>query len=408
MTASTDRPTVLVVVGTRPEAIKLAPVILALEQRPDVRVRVVLTGQHDTLVASMLRTFGITEDVNLALMRPGQTLYDLARGCMEGLRDIISDEAPDTVVVQGDTASVFFGALVGFLEDVPVAHVEAGLRSGNMRQPFPEEGFRRLTGVLARWHFAPTDRARRALLAEGIPEAQIHRVGNTVVDALQTIQRMALPVGNPILQARIEASQANPAAHPWALLTTHRRESQGPPMRRVFEAVRTLAEEDALDILYPVHPNPAVREPAEAILGGHPRVHLVDPLDYPDLVHALASATLVLTDSGGIQEEAPTFGTPVLVLREVTERPEGVEAGVSRLVGTDPAAILQSARELLEAARTKAERGAGNRPAAIPNPYGDGRAAERIVAILLRDLGVASVEDKGALQPDSVQPPTAP
>jgi UDP-N-acetylglucosamine 2-epimerase (non-hydrolysing) len=385
------KPTLLVVVGTRPEAIKLAPVILALQQHPEVEVRVVLTGQHDTLVASMLRTFGISEDVNLALMRPGQTLYDLARGCMEGIRDVISAHKPDVIVVQGDTASVFFGALVGFLEDVQVAHVEAGLRSGKMRQPFPEEGFRRLTGVLARWHFAPTDRARQALLAEGIPEAHIHFVGNTVVDALQTIRQLDLPVHNATLRELIQ-QQSSTSGNPWALLTTHRRESQGDPMRRVFEAVRTLAEDDGLHVLYPVHPNPAVREPAEAILGGHPRVHLVEPLDYPDLVHALASATLVLTDSGGIQEEAPTFGTPVLVLRDVTERPEGVEAGVSRLVGTDPTAILREARLLLQQARATARvaAGEGRRDPMTANPYGDGHAAERIAHILLRDLGVGA------------------
>lgn len=395
--AQKQGPRVLVVVGTRPEAIKLAPVILALQRRKQVNVQVVLTGQHDTLVTSMLQTFGVGIDLNLELMRPGQTLYDLAQGCMEGLRDAVRSLAPDLLIVQGDTASVFFGALVGFFENVPVAHVEAGLRSGDLRQPFPEEGFRRLTGALARWHFAPTVGAKRALLAEGIQPSQIHLVGNTVVDALHEIQDRRLPIENPSLKALIHGSSSK-ESEPWALLTTHRRESQGDPMRRVFETVRTLAEEDGLHVLYPVHPNPAVRTLAEAILGNSPRVTLVNPLSYGDLVHALASATFVLTDSGGIQEEAPTFGTPVLVLREVTERPEGVATGVSRLVGTDPALILAEARRLLTDPRD------GSTVAPLPtNPYGDGHAAERIARILLHDLGVEDPLDASPLPCFSAQ-----
>jgi UDP-N-acetylglucosamine 2-epimerase (non-hydrolysing) len=394
MTGKSQHPStkIAVVVGTRPEAIKLAPLILALQRRkPRAEVKVVLTGQHDVLATAMLQAFGIEPDLNLKLMRHGQSLYDLAHGTMEGLRNILQGARPDLLVVQGDTASVFFGALVGFFERIPVAHVEAGLRSGTMEQPFPEEGFRRLTSVLTALHFAPTRRAEAALLREGIPQEQIHVVGNSVVDALETIRARNLSIEEPALAGLIQDRSGDPR-HPWALLTTHRRESQGEPMRRVFESVRLLALNDNLRILYPVHPNPTVRNLAEDILGGIPTIHLVDPLSYSDLVHALASATLVLTDSGGIQEEAPTFGTPVLILRDVTERPEGIEAGVSTLVGTDPDRILTEARRVLQ-------RGSGvDRVGEIRNPYGDGFAGERMARTILSHLQT----------PDPIAPDTLP
>jgi UDP-N-acetylglucosamine 2-epimerase (non-hydrolysing) len=365
------RPRVLVVVGTRPEAIKMAPVLHALRKRDDlVETELALTGQHSDLVDDVLRVFRLVPDHDLALMREGQTLYDLAAGCMDGLRRLVEARRPRLLLVQGDTASVFFGALVGFFEGVAVGHVEAGLRSGDLRRPFPEEGFRRLTGVLADLHFAPTAGARDHLLREGVPAERIVLSGNPVVDALLRVSASDLPVRDATLAGLLQGGSAAP---PFVLLTAHRRESFGEPLARVFEAVRTLVEERLdLQVLYPVHPNPAVRDPARRLLGGHRRIHLVDPLSYPDLVRALSRARLVLTDSGGIQEEAPTFGTPTLVLREVTERPEGVAAGVAELVGTDPGQILRAARNRLD------EGPEARRARRTRNPYGDGQAGSRI------------------------------
>jgi UDP-N-acetylglucosamine 2-epimerase (non-hydrolysing) len=373
------RPRVLVVVGTRPEAIKMAPVLHALRKREGlVETELALTGQHTEMVADVLRVFRLVPDHDLALMREGQTLYDVATGCLDGLRRLVEARRPRLLLVQGDTASVFFGALVGFFEGVAVGHVEAGLRSGDLRRPFPEEGFRRLTGVLADLHFAPTTGARDHLLREGVPPERIFLTGNPVVDALLRVSASDLPVRDGTLAGLL---QEPPDTTPFVLLTAHRRESFGEPLARIFEAVRTLADErPELRILYPVHPNPSVLGPARRILGGHRRIHLVDPLSYPDLVRALSRARLVLTDSGGIQEEAPTFGTPTLVLREVTERPEGVAAGVAELVGTDPGQILR-------AARARLDEGQGAREARrTRNPYGDGQAGSRIAEAVVEFL----------------------
>jgi UDP-N-acetylglucosamine 2-epimerase (non-hydrolysing) len=365
-------PGVMVVVGTRPEAIKMAPVVRALRRKGGrTRVHLLLTGQHTDLVSDALRTFRLSPDLDLAIMQEAQTLYDVASGCLTGVRDAVDRWDPSMVLVQGDTATVFFSALAGYFEGVATAHVEAGLRSGDLRSPFPEEGFRRLTGVLADLHFAPTPRARENLLAEGVPPDRIHVTGNTVVDALLQITRETGMAEDPRL-ARI----LNDAV-PFALLTAHRREAWGEPLKRIFQGVKQLVDlEPDLHILYPVHPNPRIRGPAEEHLGGHPRIHLVDPLRYEDLALALQAARLVLTDSGGIQEEAPTFGTPLLVLRDVTERPEGIEAGVAELVGTDPHALVQGAR------RAFAGSSVGRTQRQLNNPYGDGRAALRIAAAL--------------------------
>ncbi len=373
--------TVLVVVGTRPEAIKMAPVIRALTRRSDVLdTQLVLTGQHNELVEQVLEAFGLIPDMrllpdfDLALMREGQSLYDLAHGCLDGLSEVVRKSRPDLVLVQGDTASVFFAGLVAFFERVEVGHVEAGLRSGMKWAPFPEEIFRTLTDVLTDLHFAPTGRARENLLREGISEDRIHLTGNTVVDALLIAAQSPRPPVNEDLRAMLERGRR------LVLLTAHRRESFGEPMRDAFRAIRSLAdEEEGIEILYPVHPNPEVMKPARELLSGHPRIRLTQPLDYLDLVTALRESVLILTDSGGIQEEAPTFGTPVLVLREVTERPEGVEAGVAEVVGTDPARILERARAMLR-------RGAREGAEPPPNPYGDGRAGERIADIVASHL----------------------
>jgi len=363
---------VLVVVGTRPEAIKVAPVLAALrslESPPEVRLA--LTGQHTEMVDEVLETFSLVPDWDLELLREGQSLASVGSRCLEGLDRILGEWRPDILLVQGDTASVFFGAMAAYLAGVPVGHIEAGLRTGDLMHPFPEEGFRRLTGVLADLHFAPTERARTNLLAEGIADEKIHVTGNTVVDALLDVQSRGLTPSSPVLRRLCRPDEA-----PFFLLTAHRRESFGEPLERVFLAVRQLLNDHpGLEIVYPLHPNPAVREPALRALGGIEGIHLVNPLPYPDLVAALAAARGVLTDSGGLQEEAPTFGTPVLVLREKTERPEGIEAGVATLVGTDPLRILEEAGAILGKPRDPS--GTDRRE----SPYGDGRAGSRIAAI---------------------------
>ncbi|HSW30584.1 MAG TPA: UDP-N-acetylglucosamine 2-epimerase (non-hydrolyzing) [Longimicrobiales bacterium] len=363
---------ILVVIGTRPEAIKMAPVVAALRSTPGVETRVCLTGQHTTLVDQVLEAFALVPDDDLEIMKEGQTLYDVIHGALDGLRDVVRAFRPDVLLVQGDTATVFVGSLVAFFERVKVGHVEAGLRSHDKWAPFPEEIFRRLSDVLSDYYFSPTGLARDQLLAEGVPAAKIHVTGNTVVDALLGVTGREHPVADATL-ARVLAGGRR-----LIVLTAHRRESFGEPLRRVFAAVRELADAvpDA-EVVYPVHPNPNVRVPAAELLSGHPRIHLVQPLGYLDLVTALRRSSLVLTDSGGIQEEAPTFGVPVLVLREVTERPEGVDAGVAELVGTDAELIVR--RGLAALAR-------GSDGSPPPNPYGDGRAGERIADILVSDL----------------------
>lgn len=371
------RPRVLVVIGTRPEAIKMAPVAEALRERDDlVEVAVALTGQHTDMVDQALEAFSITPDFDLNIMKSGQTLYDVGRGCMEGLSRLLGELSPAMMLVQGDTASVFFGSLVGFFERVQVGHVEAGLRSRNRWAPYPEELFRQMTDTLAELHFAPTALARQNLLAEGVREESVHVTGNTVVDALLRLAGRETDIEDGVLAELLAGDGC------LVLLTAHRRESFGEPLRRVFRAVREIADRRPdVQVIYPVHPNPQVLRPAREHLADHPRVHLTAPLAYPDLLRALGRASLVLTDSGGIQEEAPTFGTPVLVLREVTERPEGVAAGVARLVGTNRERIVGDAL----AALSHASEG-GDREGGFANPYGDGNAAARIADIVVHRL----------------------
>ncbi len=362
----------------------MAPVVEALRRRaPELETRVCLTGQHTDLVDQVLEAFALRPDYELGIMREGQSLYDVVHRALDGLRDVVRELRPDVLLVQGDTATVFVGSLVAYFERVKVGHVEAGLRSHNKWAPFPEEIFRRLCDVLSDYYFAPTGRARDALVAEGLPPGRVHVTGNTVVDALLSVAGRDGTVEDETL-ARVLASERR-----LVLLTAHRRESFGEPLREVFRAVRTLADSAPdVEVVYPVHPNPNVREPAAELLSDHPRIHLTAPLGYLDLVTALERAALVLTDSGGIQEEGPTFGTPVLVLREVTERPEGVEAGVAELVGTDGERIVSRGLAALERSRSGAP---------PPNPYGDGKAGERIADILLADLTgrARSTEDWG-------------
>ena len=413
MTPESGEPRVLVVIGTRPEGIKLAPVVRALQRATGIETRVALTGQHGPLMQQVIDVFSLPVDHDLQIMREGQDLYDVTAACLVGLRDIVRTERPDLIVVEGDTASVFVAGLVGFYERTPVAHVEAGLRSGDKWRPWPEEVFRRLTGVVADVHFAPTRKARENLIAEGVPLEAVHVTGNTVVDALLEVagRRDSGSPDEPVADA---LRLALASGRRLVLVTAHRRESFGEPLRRAFTALRAVADRfDDVQLLYPVHPNPNVKSAAEAVLGGHPRITLCEPLGYRDMVHVMQAAELIITDSGGLQEEAPTFRKPVLVLRDVTERPEAVEEGISALVGTDPARIERYATGILEghgwrflAALREEQRERGTAGAAAsdaelaaarsrapalhertyPNPYGDGRAADRIADIIIHVL----------------------
>ena len=359
----------------------MAPVVAALRKSSQVETRLAITGQHSDLLEQALGAFRLEADYDLGIMREGQTLYDVGHGCLDGLREVVQGYRPDMVLVQGDTATVFFASLVSFFEKVRVGHVEAGLRSGDKWAPFPEEVFRRLTDVITDLYFAPTLLGAERLVAEGVAPEQVYVTGNTVVDALLEAIRAHRESEDPSLAAILADRDTR-----LVLLTAHRRESFGQPLRDVFTAVRRIVDEQPdVEVLYPVHPNPNVTEPARELLGNHPRIHLVEPLAYLDLVTALKHADLILTDSGGIQEEAPTFGTPVLVLREVTERPEGVEAGVARLVGTDTERIVAGARELL-AEHPASSNDVPKAPVSTPNPYGDGRAGERIADIVISTL----------------------
>lgn len=355
---------VLAVYGTRPEAIKMAPVLAALARRPErFAVRVCTTGQHREMLDQAQDLLGLRPDLDLRLMRPDQTLNGLTAGALAAIDGVLAAEAPDWLLVQGDTTTAMAAALAAFHRRIRVGHVEAGLRTGDLRRPFPEEANRRIVDLLADALFAPTARARDTLLAEGSDPARVHVVGNTVIDALGTI---AGELRDPQEPGRTEV-----------LVTVHRRESFGAPLIEIFSALRRLAEGfPDVDWIYPVHRNPNVRGPAHEILGGLPNLHLHEPFDYRELVRRLMRCRFALTDSGGIQEEAPTFGKPVLVLRETTERPEGVEAGVARLVGADRETIFAEASRLLTSETAYLAM------ARAGNPYGDGHAGERIAAIL--------------------------
>ncbi len=369
---------VLVVLGTRPEAIKLAPVIRALRAAgTDVETRVCVTGQHREMLDPILRLFGIASDIDLGLMTPDQRLSRFGAAALVEVERVLEDARPDWVVVQGDTTTAMAASLAAFYQGIPVAHVEAGLRTNDKRRPFPEEVNRRIVDVLADLCFAPTDRAAGNLLREGIDPATIFVTGNTVIDAL--LEVCALPYDD-----RSGPLADIPFDRRLILVTAHRRESFGSGLEGICRAIRSLADEwEDVHVVYPVHLNPNVREPVARLLGGHQRISLVPPLDYLDLVQLMRRSTMILTDSGGIQEEAPSLGKPVLVLRAVTERPEAVEAGCARIVGTDPERIVAEAERLLTD-------GDAYRAMARPtNPFGDGRAAERIVKLLLSTDGSA-------------------
>lgn len=361
---------ILCVVGTRPEAIKMAPVILALRAAPWAQVRVLATAQHRQMLDQVLEVFGIVPDVDMNIMRPNQTLPELTARLLGELDGVLADEQPDVLLVQGDTTTVMTAAMAAFYRRIAVGHVEAGLRTGDIQNPFPEEMNRLVAGRLSRWHFAPTAGSRDNLLREGFDPASVHVTGNTVIDALMNVvdRDLAPPVG-VAEQERL------------VLVTAHRRENFGAPFRDVCRAIRAVADgHDDVRILYPVHPNPNVSAVAHEVLANHPRITLCAPLDYLPFVAAMKRAYLILTDSGGVQEEAPALGKPVLVMRRETERPEAVAEGVVKLVGPDYDAIVTEAGRLLSDPVAYATMAKG------VSPYGDGNAAQRIVSILQHDL----------------------
>ena len=371
----------MVVYGTRPEAIKLAPVVRALQNSQHVDVSVVVTGQHRVMLDQVNLLFGIVPDHDLDVIQPRQSLEELTQRVLSRLSAVIRQERPDALMVQGDTTTTFMAALAAFYAQVPVMHVEAGLRTHNRYDPFPEEINRRLTSQLASLHMAPTPTSRSNLLAEGIAAADIMVTGNTVIDALLDVVSRRLPLENPALQPM--------ALGPAVLVTTHRRESWGEPMARTASAVARLAKEfDDVTFVLPAHLNPTVREVLLPPLDGLRNVIVTEPLSYSDFARAMFSSSLILTDSGGVQEEAPSLGKPVLVLRDTTERPEAVAAGTVRLVGTDEDLIVDEVRTLLTDSQAHAKM------AKAVNPYGDGRAARRTCA------GVEAFFGRGSRLPD--------
>ncbi len=359
--------------GTRPEAIKLCPIITYLFEHPETGLlpRIAVTAQHRGLLDRVLDTFAVSPHHDLNVMRPGQTLHESTSRILSALEPVLQAERPDMVLVQGDTTTVLCGVLSAFYERIPIAHVEAGLRTGDYAHPFPEEMNRVVAGRLASLHLAPTEWARRNLLAEGVPDSRISVTGNSGIDAL-------LAVAGRLERGELDAAGVVPASgtRKRVVVTAHRRESFGAAMERVCESLLRLAARPDVQIVFPVHPNPRVQQTTSRILSNRENIHLLPALDYVPFVNLMRSAHMLITDSGGVQEEAPSLGKPVLVLRQKTERPEAVEAGTVELVGTDPAAIERAAVRLLEDADEYARR------KRIHNPYGDGHASERIVAAI--------------------------
>lgn len=368
---------VMVIYGTRPEAVKVAPLIQALAASQALSPIVVSTGQHRDMLDQINTWFKITPDIDLNVFQHGATLTELAARILQKLPEVLAAEQPDAVVVQGDTTSVAIAAIACFYHGIPVVHLEAGLRSGNIYSPFPEEANRKLAGQVTALHLAPTELSRGNLLREAIDPETIAVVGNTVIDALNWTASHDVDFSDPVLAEAFAEQQ------PMILLTAHRRENLGAPMEQIAEAVSRLAERyrDHL-FVFPAHANPKVRELIVPAIEGHPNVHVCEPLGYPEFVHAQKWARLILTDSGGVQEEAPSFGKPVLVLRENTERPEAVTAGTVKLIGTATEGIVAEVARLLEDPTAYAAM------ANAVNPYGDGRAAERSVAAIAALLGV--------------------
>jgi UDP-N-acetylglucosamine 2-epimerase (non-hydrolysing) len=368
-----DKLRIMTVFGTRPEAVKMAPVIKELERRSgEIVPLVAVTAQHREMLDQVLELFEITPNYDLNIMQANQTLHDITSRALLGLRDVISEAKPDMILVHGDTTTTFVAALAGFYAQVPVGHVEAGLRTQNKYSPFPEEMNRKLTGAIADLHFSPTDTSKTNLLAEGVNQENIFVTGNTVIDALLATVHENYTFTDPVL------NQIDFTNRKVILVTTHRRENLGEPMRNIYLALQQLIEENPdVEIVFPMHKNPHVREVVNSVLGQTERVHLIEPLDYQPFVNLIARSHIILTDSGGVQEEAPSFGKPVLVLRDTTERPEAVEAGTVLLVGTDRDEVYRNASRLLNDSTTY------SKMANAVNPYGDGLAAKRIVDSIL-------------------------
>ena len=377
----------MTVFGTRPEAIKMCPLVLEMRKYPEyIQPIVAVTAQHREMLDQVLDLFGIVPDYDLNIMTNGQTLYDVTTRALMGLKPVMEEAKPDMVLVHGDTTTTFAGALAAFYAQIPVGHVEAGLRTGNKYSPYPEEMNRKLTGAIADMHFAPTGTSKANLLKENVNPANILVTGNTVIDALQTT------VHSDYHFADEDFNKVFATGHRLILMTTHRRENLGEPMRHVYRALKSVLEtHENVEAIFPVHKNPKVREIVNQELGHLSRVHLIEPMDYEPFANLMAKVDIVLTDSGGIQEEAPALGKPVLVLRDTTERPEAVEAGTVKLVGTAYEDVLRETNRLLdddEHYRSMAE---------AANPYGDGKACERIIKAILRKNGY-SVENFSEFQ----------
>jgi UDP-N-acetylglucosamine 2-epimerase (non-hydrolysing) len=375
-----DKKRILTIFGTRPEAVKLAPVVQELNRTSNVDAKVCITAQHREMLDQVLNLFQITPDIDLNLMTPNQSLAEITAAIFNNLDHVLSDLEPDWILVQGDTTTVMASALLGYYHHIKVGHVEAGLRTGDKWQPFPEEINRKVAGVVADLHFAPTEWSRQNLLKEGIPEDKIRVTGNPVIDALHYVAKMPTPKAVLEIFDQIGLMKESDESDPRLILVTaHRRENFGQPLENICAALRELAESYGQDlrIVYTVHLNPNVQEPVYRNLQGIPNITLLPPLDYQPMVHLMKRAAIVLTDSGGLQEEAPDLGIPVLVMREVTERPEGIEAGTVKLVGTDVEKIFRGTKSLLD------DPSVYNEMARAVNPYGDGHAAERIVQALV-------------------------
>ena len=365
---------VMLVFGTRPEAIKMCPLVRELKGRPDFETKVCVTGQHREMLAQVLECFQVKPDYDLAIMEPGQTLFDITGKILTGMKPILERERPDAVLVHGDTSTAFAAGLAAFYLGLPVGHVEAGLRTYDITAPFPEEFNRQAVDSLSSWFFAPTQGAREALLRESKNPDKIYVTGNTSIDALK--QTVRQDYTHP------ELAWAKEGGSRFVLLTAHRRENLGEPMLHIFRGIRrVLDEHPEVRVLYPIHKNPLVRQAAEQVFAGESRLRLIEPLDVLDFHNFMARADLILTDSGGIQEEAPALGKPVLVLRNTTERPEGVAAGTLKLVGTREEDVYREFRNLLE---NEAEY---RRMSTASNPYGDGTASRQIADALTRELG---------------------
>lgn len=374
MSAIGAKPRILVTFGTRPEAIKMFPVVFALRETGRFDVKVAVTAQHREMLDSVLAMAGLEPDIDLDLMQPGQSLDALSARIITRFGEALDALKPDRVLVHGDTLTTMMATLACYFRRIPVGHVEAGLRSGDIYSPWPEEVNRKVTGAIADLHFAPTQTAAAALRAENVPESAIHITGNTVIDALMFAREKV--AADPGLAPTMTDLQARFAGKRIIAVTAHRRENFGAGMQEIAAALKALATRNDVAIIYPLHPNPNVLEVMRANLSGEDNIALIDPLDYLDFVAMMASCDLVLTDSGGIQEEAPSLGKPVLVMRDTTERPEGVAAGTAKLVGADRTAICTQAARLLD------DPAAYDRMAKAHNPYGDGQASRRIAAIL--------------------------